>query len=39
VFHPKPAAVARLEAELRARFDPQGVLNPGRMAGAGAEVA
>jgi glycolate oxidase FAD binding subunit len=32
VFHPEPAAVAALAAGLRARFDPQGILNPGRMA-------
>jgi glycolate oxidase FAD binding subunit len=32
VFQPEAAAVARLEAGLRARFDPAGVLNPGRMA-------
>ena len=32
VFHPEPPAVAALAAGLRARFDPRGVLNPGRMA-------
>jgi glycolate oxidase FAD binding subunit len=31
-FHPEPAPVAALSAALRARFDPAGVLNPGRMA-------
>ena len=30
-FHPRPAAVARLEAGLRAQFDPRGILNPGLM--------
>jgi glycolate oxidase FAD binding subunit len=35
VFHPEPAPVAALSAGLRARFDPRGVLNPGRMAPAG----
>ncbi len=32
VFHPEPAQVAALAAGLRARFDPRGILNPGRMA-------
>ncbi|RMD48083.1 MAG: glycolate oxidase subunit GlcE [Alphaproteobacteria bacterium] len=32
-FHPRPPGVARLEAGLRARFDPAGILNPGRMGG------
>ena len=32
VFHPEPAPVAALAAGSRARFDPRGVLNPGRMA-------
>ena len=31
-FHPEPAPVAALSAGLRARFDPHGKLNPGRMA-------
>ncbi len=31
VFHPQPAPVAALSERLRAQFDPQGVLNPGRM--------
>ena len=31
-FHPEPPAVAALAAGLRARFDPAGLLNPGRMA-------
>jgi glycolate oxidase FAD binding subunit len=35
VFHPEPPAVAALSAGLRARFDPKGILNPGRMAAAG----
>ena len=30
-FPPEPAGVARLAAGLRARFDPRGILNPGRM--------
>lgn len=33
VFAPEPAALAALAAGLRARFDPAGVLNPGRMGG------
>jgi glycolate oxidase FAD binding subunit len=32
VFHPEPPAVAALAAGLCARFDPRGILNPGRMA-------
>ena len=32
VFHPEPAPLAAIAAGLRARFDPAGVLNPGRMA-------
>ncbi len=31
VFHPEPPPIAALSAGLRARFDPAGVLNPGRM--------
>lgn len=31
VFHPEPAPLARISAGLRAKFDPAGVLNPGRM--------
>ena len=31
VFHPQTAPVAALSERLRAQFDPQGVLNPGRM--------
>ncbi len=31
VFHPEPAPIAALTAGLRAKFDPKGVLNPGRM--------
>lgn len=31
VFHPEPAPVAALTAGLRARFDPYGILNPGRL--------
>jgi len=30
-FHPEPAPIAALTAGLRARFDPRGILNPGRM--------
>ena len=30
-FPPAPAPVAALAAGLRARFDPRGFLNPGRM--------
>ncbi len=32
VFHPEPAPVAALSDGLRRRFDPKGILNPGRMA-------
>ncbi|WP_415922223.1 glycolate oxidase subunit GlcE [Tateyamaria sp. SN6-1] len=32
MFQPEPAPVAALTAQLRARFDPRGILNPGRMA-------
>jgi glycolate oxidase FAD binding subunit len=31
VFEPEPAPLARISAGLRAKFDPAGVLNPGRM--------
>jgi len=31
VFHPEPAPLARISAGLRSRFDPHGILNPGRM--------
>ncbi|MEL6575867.1 MAG: FAD-binding protein [Pseudomonadota bacterium] len=31
VFEPRPAVLARIDAGLRARFDPAGILNPGRM--------
>ena len=31
-FHPEPAPLAELSAAIRAKFDPAGVLNPGRMA-------
>ena len=31
VFHPEPAPLADISAGLRARFDPHGILNPGRM--------
>ena len=34
VFHPEPPAVAALSAGLRVRFDPAGILNPGRMGAA-----
>ena len=33
VFEPEPPVIARLSAGLRTRFDPQGILNPGRMGG------
>lgn len=32
VFQPEPGPLAAISAGLRARFDPHGVLNPGRMA-------
>ncbi|TPE51522.1 FAD-binding protein [Amaricoccus solimangrovi] len=38
VFHPEPAPIAALSAGLRAKFDPKGVLNPGRMVPAPALV-
>jgi glycolate oxidase FAD binding subunit len=31
VFQPEPAPIAQISAGLRARFDPNGILNPGRM--------
>ena len=31
VFQPQPARLAALEAGIRARFDPRGILNPGLM--------
>ena len=31
VFQPRPAALAALEARVKASFDPQSILNPGRM--------
>ena len=31
VFQPEPAPLARISAGLRAKFDPKGILNPGRM--------
>jgi len=31
VFQPEPATLARFSAGLRAKFDPKGILNPGRM--------
>jgi glycolate oxidase FAD binding subunit len=31
VFEPEPEALARVSAGLRAKFDPHGILNPGRM--------
>ncbi|WP_415182614.1 FAD-binding protein [Phaeovulum sp.] len=31
VFHPEPAPLAALARGLRARFDPRGIFNPGRM--------
>ncbi|HVH02361.1 MAG TPA: glycolate oxidase subunit GlcE [Amaricoccus sp.] len=39
VFHPEPAPVAAVAAGLRARFDPRGILNRGRMGAAGAVAA
>lgn len=33
VFQPQPAAIAAIEAGLRQRFDPRGILNAGLMAG------
>ena len=30
-FQPEPAPLARISAGLRAKFDPRGILNPGRM--------
>ena len=31
VFHPENAALARINAKLRQNFDPEGILNPGRL--------
>ncbi|MEM7635763.1 MAG: glycolate oxidase subunit GlcE [Pseudomonadota bacterium] len=31
VFQPEPAPLAKISAGLRSRFDPHGILNPGRM--------
>lgn len=31
VFHPEPAPLAKISVGLRSRFDPHGILNPGRM--------
>ncbi|MEM7178369.1 MAG: glycolate oxidase subunit GlcE [Pseudomonadota bacterium] len=31
VFEPEPTPLARISAGLRAKFDPRGILNPGRM--------
>ncbi|WP_270725684.1 glycolate oxidase subunit GlcE [Shimia sp. Alg240-R146] len=31
VFHPEPAPLAALSRDLRAKFDPRGILNPGLM--------
>ena len=31
VFHPEPAPLAKLAGDLRAKFDPKGILNPGLM--------
>ena len=31
VFQPQPPALAALSQRLRAQFDPQSILNPGRM--------
>lgn len=30
-FHPEPAPLAKIAADLRAKFDPRGILNPGLM--------
>lgn len=30
-FHPEPAPLAKMAADLRAKFDPRGILNPGLM--------
>lgn len=38
VFHPEPAPLAAISAALRAKFDPKGVLNPGRVVPAPALV-
>jgi len=35
VFQPQPGPLAALSARLKNQFDPQGVLNPGRMVSAG----
>jgi glycolate oxidase FAD binding subunit len=39
VFHPEPAPVAAIAAGLRRRFDPAGILNPGRMGSAARAAA
>ncbi|PLU73359.1 hypothetical protein BMJ21_06060, partial [Sinorhizobium medicae] len=31
-FEPQPPAVAQLSERVRAKFDPSGILNPGRVA-------
>jgi glycolate oxidase FAD binding subunit len=31
VFHPLPAALAKIHHRLKKAFDPHGILNPGRM--------
>jgi glycolate oxidase FAD binding subunit len=31
VFHPLPAALMRIHRQLKAKFDPAGIFNPGRM--------
>lgn len=36
VFEPEAAPLAKISAGLRAKFDPKGILNPGRMTGADA---
>ena len=38
VFEPQPPALAGLSARLKDQFDPNGILNPGRMAGAQASA-
>ena len=39
VFEPEVAPLAAISVQLRAEFDPQGILNPGRMGPSAADVA
>jgi glycolate oxidase FAD binding subunit len=39
VFHPEPVPVAAIAAGLRQRFDPVGILNPGRLGARASETA